>query len=464
MSDPTEPYEPVDDQTVMRPPRRYGDDGAATPGGTPPPPPPPGPGQPHAQVPYGTDPYGQRGAPPAPQGYRGPDPHATLPPTDTGATWPPAETGATWPPAATSSGHTAPPPPGHTAPPPPGAYAGAPYGAPTHGTPPHAPYGTPSAPYGAPSGPGYGAPDDATVVPTATAPPSDPYGFSPYATPPGRGRRPWLVPVLAGVGAFVLVAGALGVWLGLRDDAAPDPGPTTAEQAPATSDAPTEPEPEPEETEDPADTDVTDDEPWLAQEYRAGAEMDPEKGPGLAPLSWEYFSDNDYLVNGDRIALVARRDFACDDVPAIPAIQALAGSCQAGFEARVVSDDGPTVALDVVVLDVGSKEEAERAAAAFNDAPEGDPLADTTGPAHPTLAAAVPQPGFQGSYAILDDGDAPSVMLSTGTVVIMYRLGIDDGLERDQVLPVAQAVGFVITDHELAKSFDEKKFAKPKAG
>ena len=32
MSDPTEPYEPVDDQTVMRPPRRYGDDGAATPG------------------------------------------------------------------------------------------------------------------------------------------------------------------------------------------------------------------------------------------------------------------------------------------------------------------------------------------------------------------------------------------------------------------------------------------------
>ncbi|MGO2702633.1 MAG: hypothetical protein ACTIAJ_18165, partial [Cellulosimicrobium funkei] len=63
MSDPTEPYEPVDDQTVMRPPRRYGDDGAATPGGTPPPPPPPGPGQPHAQVPYGTDPYGQRGAP-----------------------------------------------------------------------------------------------------------------------------------------------------------------------------------------------------------------------------------------------------------------------------------------------------------------------------------------------------------------------------------------------------------------
>ena len=25
MSDPTEPYEPVDDQTVMRPPRRYGD-------------------------------------------------------------------------------------------------------------------------------------------------------------------------------------------------------------------------------------------------------------------------------------------------------------------------------------------------------------------------------------------------------------------------------------------------------
>lgn len=192
--------------------------------------------------------------------------------------------------------------------------------------------------------------------------------------------------------------------------------------------------------------------------------MDPEKGPELAPMSWAYFSDNDYLVNDDRIALVARRDFACDDVPAIPAIQALAGSCQAGFEARVVSDDGPTVALDVVVLDVGSKEEAERAAAAFNDAPQGDPLADTTGPAHPTLAAAVPQPGFQGSYAILDDGDAPSVMLSTGTVVIMYRLGIDDGLERDQVLPVAQAVGFVVTDHELAKSFEEKKFAKPKAG
>ncbi len=376
MSDPTEPYEPVDDQTVMRPPRRYGDDGAATPGGTPPRRLRPVPGSPTPRSRTARTRTGSAGAARAP-GLPRPGPAPDAPADGHGRDLAPAETGATWPPAATSSGHTAPPPPR--------AYAGAPgapYGAPTHGTPP-APYGTPSAPYGAPSGPGYGAPDDATVVPTATVPPSDPYGFSPYATPPGRGRRPWLVPVLAGLGAFVLVAGALGVWFGLRDDAAPDPGPT-AEQAPATSDAPTEPEPEPEpeETEDPADTDVTDDEPWLAQEYRAGAEMDPEKGPGLAPLSWEYFSDNDYLVNDDRIALVARRDFACDDVPAIPAIQALAGSCQAGFEARVVSDDGPTVALDVVVLDVGSKEEAERAAAAFNDAPEGDPW--PTPPARPT--------------------------------------------------------------------------------
>ncbi len=459
MSDPTEPYEPVDDQTVMRPPRRYGDDGAATPGGTPPRRLRPVPGSPTPRSRTARTRTGSAG--------RRPRPRATAARTRTGRSRRrtrarPGPRGDRCDVAARRDvvrAHRAPAAPGVR------GRARAPYGAPTHGTPPPAPYGTPSAPYGAPSGPGYGAPDDATVVPTATVPPSDPYGFSPYATPPGRGRRPWLVPVLAGLGAFVLVAGALGVWFGLRDDAAPDPGPT-AEQAPATSDAPTEPEPEPEpeETEDPADTDVTDDEPWLAQEYRAGAEMDPEKGPGLAPLSWEYFSDNDYLVNDDRIALVARRDFACDDVPAIPAIQALAGSCQAGFEARVVSDDGPTVALDVVVLDVGSKEEAERAAAAFNDAPEGDPVADTTGPAHPTLAAAVPQPGFQGSYAILDDGDAPSVMLSTGTVVIMYRLGIDDGLERDQVLPVAQAVGFVVTDHELAKSFEEKKFAKPKAG
>ena len=42
--------------------------------------------------------------------------------------------------------------------------------------------------------------------------------------------------------------------------------------------------------------------------------------------------------------------------------------------------------------------------------------------------AAVPQPGFQGSYALLDDGDSPGVMLNTGTVVMLYRLGIDDGL------------------------------------
>jgi hypothetical protein len=327
------------------------------------------------------------------------------------------------------------------------------------------PYGTPATPYPSPSGPAYGAPDDATVVPGPPAPPSDPYGFSPYATPPGRGSRKWLVPVLAGVGAFVVVAGGLGVWLAVRDDAPPAPEPTTAEQAPAT-DAPVEPEAteEPEPTEEPVDTDVTDDEPWLEQQYRAGAEMDPESGPALAPMSWDYFSDNDYLVNEDRIALVARRDFACDDLPAIPAIEALAGSCQAGFEARVVSDDGPTLALDLVLVDVGSEEEAERVAAAFNDAPEGDPIADTTGPAHPTLAAAVPQPGFQGTYALLDDGDSPGVMLNTGTVVMLYRLGIDDGLERDQILPVAQAVGFVITDHELAKSFGEKKWLDTKAG
>ena len=129
-----------------------------------------------------------------------------------------------------------------------------------------------------------------------------------------------------------------------------------------------------------------------------------------------------------------------------------------------MSDDGPTLALDLVLVDLGSEEEAERAAAAFNDAPEGDPIADTTGPAHPTLAAAVPQPGFQGTYALLDDGDSPGVMLNTGTVVMLYRLGIDDGLERDQILPVAQAVGFVITDHELAKSFGEQKWLDTKAG
>ncbi|KLN36414.1 hypothetical protein FB00_00760 [Cellulosimicrobium funkei] len=436
MSHPTDPYEPVDDHTVMRPPRRYGEDGGAGPGGSGAPA--PGYASPHAQAPYDTDPYGTGGR-------RGPgrpgDPHATLPPADTGATWPPAGTA-----------------PGYAPPPPP---PGAPAGPHAHG----APYGTPTAPYATPSGPAYGAPDDATVVPGPPGPPSDPYGFSPYATPPGHGSRKWLVPVLAGVGAFVVVAGGLGVWLAVRDDAPPAPEPTTAEQAPAT-DAPVEPEAteEPEPTEEPVDTDVTDDEPWLEQQYRAGAEMDPESGPALAPMSWDYFSDNDYLVNEDRIALVARRDFACDDLPAIPAIEALAGSCQAGFEARVVSDDGPTLALDLVLVDVGSEEEAERAAAAFSDAPEGDPLADTTGPAHPTLAAAVPQPGFQGTYALLDDGDSPGVMLNTGTVVMLYRLGIDDGLERDQILPVAQAVGFVITDHELAKSFGEKKWLDTKAG
>ncbi|MFI2702889.1 hypothetical protein [Cellulosimicrobium composti] len=422
MSHPTEPYEPVDDQTVMRPPRRYGDPGTA-PGATAPPgppaPPSPAPapyppayGTPHVQAPYGTDPYGPpRGG--TAWGYDGGDPHATLPPAHTGATWPPA--GAT---------------PGH---------AGA--------------------------GPVHDAPADATVVPGALAPPADPYAFSPYAPPTGRGPRPWLVPTLVGVGAFVVVAGGLGVWLGLRDDAPPVDVTVTAEPDPATPAAPADPvDPDPAPSDTGGADAEDDDEPWLDAQYRAGAEMDPASGPDLAPMSWEFFSDNDYRVNGDRIALTARRDFACDDLPAIPAVESFADVCQGGFEARVVSHDGATVALDAVVVEVGSVEEADRVAAAYDAAADGDPAADTSGPAHPTLAAAVPQPGFEASYAVLDAGEGPGVLLSTGSVVLLLRLGIDDGIEREQLLPVAQAVGLVVTDHEVAQSFGEKPLAKTKAG
>src|SRR5690606_6822503 len=179
---------------------------------------------------------------------------------------------------------------------------------------------------------------------------------------------------------------------------------------------------------------------------------------------WEFFSDNDYRVNGDRIALTARRDFACDDLPAIPAVESFGDVCQGGFEARVVSHDGATVALDAVVVEVGSVEEADRVAAAYDAAADGDPAADTSGPAHPTLAAAVPQPGFEASYAVLDAGEGPGVLLSTGSVVLLLRLGIDDGIEREQLLPVAQAVGLVVTDREVAQSFGEKPLAKTKAG
>src|SRR5690606_39991384 len=73
----------------------------------------------------------------------------------------------------------------------------------------------------------------------------------PISPPTGRGPRPWLVPTLVGVGAFVVVAGGLGVWLGLRDDAPPVDVTVTAEPDPATPAAPADPvdpDPAPSET------------------------------------------------------------------------------------------------------------------------------------------------------------------------------------------------------------------------
>jgi|GEM_PF-1643842 len=443
MSHPTDPYEPVDDETVMRPPRRYGPDG----------------GTPHGQAPYGTDPWGPARGRGEQAGQADRNPGPTAPPADTGATWappsdtgatwaPPSDTGATWPPGRTAAGHPAPPPYGTPAGPrgsygtPGGAY-GAPGGA----------YGAPGGAYGAPGAPG--APEDATVVPDRLGPPSDPYAFSPYAAP--RRPRGGLIAVLATVVVLVVAGGVVGVLLAGRDDALPVVEATSAAptpEAPATADPPATPdatdEPEPSPTED-----VEDDEPWLDEQYRAGAEMDPTDGPSLAPMSWDFFGDNDYVVNGDRIALTARRDFACDDLPAIPAIaEGLADACEGGgFETRVVAHDGPTVGLDAVVVEVGTPEAAERVVAAHDAARGDDPLADTTGAPHETLSAAVPQPGFEKTFAVLDGGEAPSVMLSTGSVVVLLRLGIGDGLEREQVLPTAQAVGFVVADHEAAQLF-----------
>jgi hypothetical protein len=409
MSGPQEPYDPVDDQTVMRAPRVYRPDGSSAPGAAPEQQPPPPPGPP------GPPPYGQGASGQAPYGQ-------------------------------------------------------APYGQVPYGQTPYSQAPQGRAPYGQQASSGWqaGPPAlEATVVPgRQDGPPSDPYAFSPYAERPGGRSRGPLIAVLSVVGGVVVLGGvAAAVWLGLRDDAPPVTEPPAATQ-PTEEDVsqPVPEQPVPEQTEtappseepDPAQ-EVADDEPWLEAQYRAGAEMDPTNGPALAPLSWDFFGDNDYVVQGDRIALTARRDFACDALPAIPAItEGVAGVCQGGFEARVVSHDGPTVALDVVVVETGSKEAAEGVVAAFDAAFEGEPLADTTGPAHATLAAAVPQPGFEPTYEILDAGEGPSVMLSTGSVVILLRLGIGDGLEREQVLPVAQAVGFVVTDHELAQAWDDQ--------
>jgi len=422
MSAPQEPDDQVDDMTVMRPPRVYGQTDSSAPGSTPqpspaPPAPPASYGQapygqapygqapygqapygqaPYGQAPYGQAPYGQApyGQPPsggAPYGRTatGSDPYATLPPADTGATWAPGPDGL-----------------------------------------------------------------DATVVPDhRAAPPADPYGFSPYADrASGTGRRP-LVAVLAAVGAVVVLAGVgVAVWLGTSGEEAPPRADPVTEPAPVVQETD---DPEPAEDPEPVPTqDVEDDEPWLEQQYRAGAEVDPVNGPTLAPMSWDFFRDNDYVVNDDRISITARRDFACDDLPAIPAVEAMADVCQGGFEMRVVSQDGPRVALDAVVVEVGSKEAAEAAVAAYDAG--GDPVAAGSGPAHPTLAAAVPLPGFEKSYGILDAGEGQPVLLSTGSVVLLVRLGVDDALGREQVVPTAQAVGFVVTDHELAQAWDEQ--------
>ncbi|MCB7135556.1 hypothetical protein [Cellulosimicrobium marinum] len=339
---------------------------------------------------------------------------------------------------------------------------------PEYGTPGRAaPYGT--DPYGdrspaAPPADLFAPPVHDTVL-RADAPhaPHDPYG--PPAPAPRRRRRASdvLLLTLAGVGVLVFAVCVVLLLVG-RDDAPPAAQEATAsatpDPAPSGSPAAT---PDPAETttddetasDDPTGDESTDeDAPWLDARYRAGAETDPVDGPALAPMSWEFFSDNDWTVNGDRIALTARRDFACDDLPDVPALAVgVADVCQGGFEARVVSHDGPAVGLDAVVVEVGSEEAAERVVAAYDAAGSGHPLADTSGPAHPTLAAAVPQPGFETTTEILDSGQGPAIMLPTGSVVVLLRLGVDDALGREQVLPVARATGFVVADHEAAQLF-----------
>lgn len=405
MSAPQEPDDLVDDMTVMRPPRVYGQTDPSSAGATPEvPPAPPAPPAPYGQAPYGQAPYGQAPGGPGPYPYgRSPSGHASYGPppppgTDPYATLPPATTGASWG-----------------------------------------------------SGPEV---LDATVVPDrGPTPPADPYGFSPYADrTPGRSRGP-LVAVLAAVGAVVVLGGVgVAVWLGSSaGEAPPQTEPTTAPpattvetEAPGPTEDP-EPEPAPE---------VDDDGPWLEQQYRAGAEVDPVGGPALAPMSWDFFGDNDNIVNGDRISITARRDFACDDLPAIPAVEAMADVCEGGFELRVVSQDGPRVALDAVVVEVGSEEAAEAVVAAYDAG--ADPIAAASGPAHATLAAAVPLPGFEKSYEILDAGAGQPVLLPSGSTVLLVRLGVDGAIEREQVVPTAQAVAFVVTDHELAQMWGDQ--------
>ncbi|MBD8078431.1 hypothetical protein [Cellulosimicrobium arenosum] len=310
------------------------------------------------------------------------------------------------------------------------------------------------APYGGPQGPqgqytqqptyGTGQPSYGAPVPTE-------------GTPGGTGRprnRDGLV--VGAVAGGSLVFAALGLVLTYSIWGPPSyPDPVVAAPAPVES---TEP------SEDPAEGEAgPEDEPTLGSDtvnaplddtYRASDEMDAEKGPDLAPMSWDYYGDNDWVVNDYDLSLTARHDFDCADMPAIPALtEGVGDACEQGFEVRIVSGEGQANAIDLVVVDVGSEDEADEIAAAFEaDVASDGPLADTSGAADEELRAPAP-PGYEDAYAGLDKGYAGGNLISTGEVVVLIRPADLVATKSPEFSDLVRAAALVVTDHEVAKLF-----------
>ncbi|WP_435737686.1 hypothetical protein V5D56_03520 [Cellulosimicrobium sp. PMB13] len=182
--------------------------------------------------------------------------------------------------------------------------------------------------------------------------------------------------------------------------------------------------------------------------------MDPASGPALAPTSWEFYGDNDWTVNGYPLSLAARTDLACDALPPVPALtEGVADACVEGFGVRAVSRQGPEVAADLVVVEVGSEEAADEIVAAHAiAAAAGDALADTSGAAPSALRVAAP-PGYEESYAALDDGTGTAILRATGSVVVLVRVGDTTTAHGGPATDLASAALFVVADHEVAQLF-----------
>ncbi|WP_251152902.1 hypothetical protein [Cellulosimicrobium sp. Marseille-Q4280] len=285
--------------------------------------------------------------------------------------------------------------------------------------------------------------------------------------PPVRRERTGLFVGLVSGGAVVVWGAGLAILAAVWG---PDPGPRPAQAE--SSVAQPEPSRSAEEPGDPAaggraEGEVTDDEPaderaepekaepaWLEEEYRVGAEMDPASGPSLAPMSWEFYGDNDWTVNDYPLSLAARQDVACDALPQVPALtQGVADDCVQGFAVRVVSRQGPQVAADLVVVEVGSEEVADEIVAAYDRAAgSGSELADASGAAGAALQVA-PPPGYEDSYAVLDDGSGTPILHATGSVVVLVRLGDTTAAHSGPATELASAALFVVADHEVAQLF-----------